>query len=129
MWANKNHEHIGHSSEDVQDLFGFKWEEEPRAKPGVCALSPESIYGPFWKNEHLERQDIRDGQEGVYMRLAVQVIDVSTCKPMNNAAVEIWHVSHFELTVAPQNIQLTSCRPMQTVITVRKLLVSFAVGR
>jgi len=93
-WASHSHEHTDHPSPDIQSLFGFSWDKEPSRKPALCALSPESIFGPYWLDGHPERADIRDGQEGVYMRLALQVIDVSSCLPLGeHARIDVWHVS------------------------------------
>lgn len=36
------------------------------------------------------RKDITEGQGGVKLRLNIQVVDVSNCKPVNNAYVDIW---------------------------------------
>jgi protocatechuate 3,4-dioxygenase beta subunit len=84
-------------SRDTEDLFDFKWNEEPKPTAG-CVLTPHAIYGPYWKNAQPERQDITVGVKGgVYMRLALQIIDISTCKPMPNARVDTWHVSSYTM--------------------------------
>ncbi|ORY04666.1 Intradiol ring-cleavage dioxygenase [Clohesyomyces aquaticus] len=91
-WLSSTHEKHGHSK-DPQDLFNFKWNEAPKANTAGCVLTPQSIYGPFWKDSQPERQDLRAGEEGVYMRLAMQVIDVTTCMPMQGARVDAWHAN------------------------------------
>ncbi|KAF2009314.1 aromatic compound dioxygenase [Aaosphaeria arxii CBS 175.79] len=91
-WQDSDHEHKG-QSKDPQDIFDFKWGNDPLRKPAGCALSPESIYGPFWAEGHPRRQDIRSRDEGIPMRLALQVIDVSTCKPMWNSRVDVWQAN------------------------------------
>lgn len=89
---NINHEH-NHPNKDPQSLFGFNWNNPVKANVSGCALAPESIYGPYWIEGQQERQDIRAGRKGIYTRLALQVIDVNTCMPVNGARVDVWHVS------------------------------------
>jgi protocatechuate 3,4-dioxygenase beta subunit len=52
-----------------------------------------SIYGPFWKDRQPLRQDIRAGERGIYLRLAMQVIDTTTCLPLHGAQVDVWHAN------------------------------------
>jgi protocatechuate 3,4-dioxygenase beta subunit len=90
FWAGRNHEH-DNQSPDPQKIWNFNWgQKEPYKNVGGCALAPESIYGPFWLDGQPRRQDIRGRQQGVYLRLALQVIDVSTCLPVSNARVDAW---------------------------------------
>jgi protocatechuate 3,4-dioxygenase beta subunit len=83
VWATKNDEY----------LFGFDHNKEPNAQQGTCILTPESIYGPYWHEGQTERQDVRAGQPGIYMRLSLQVIDLETCKPIEDAHVDLWHAN------------------------------------
>lgn len=58
----------------------------------VCtALTPELTEGPYYIDDMLLRDDIAEGKEGIPLQLAVTVIDVSTCQPVVDAAVDIWH--------------------------------------
>jgi protocatechuate 3,4-dioxygenase beta subunit len=41
-------------------------------------------------NEYL-RQDLREDQQGVPLVLDIGVMDVTTCQPLDQALVEIWH--------------------------------------
>ncbi|KAH7402891.1 Intradiol ring-cleavage dioxygenase [Pyrenochaeta sp. MPI-SDFR-AT-0127] len=92
-WAALNHEQkLGHSR-DPQDIFNFRWSDNPNDNASGCALTPTSIYGPYWREGQLERQDIRDGQDGIYLRLAMQVIDTGTCKPLHGAQVDVWEAN------------------------------------
>lgn len=59
------------------------------------------MYGPYWAEGHLERQDIRAGEKGLYMRLAMQVIDVQTCMPVHGARVGVWQVCIHDLSLKP----------------------------
>jgi protocatechuate 3,4-dioxygenase beta subunit len=57
----------------------------------ACVLSPEMTAGPFALDGDKLRRDIREGRPGVPLTLLTTVIDVSTCKPITGAAVDIWH--------------------------------------
>ena len=57
----------------------------------ACVLSPEMTAGPFALDGDKLRRDIREGKPGVPLNLRTTVIDVSTCKPISGAAVDIWH--------------------------------------
>ncbi|KAF7932255.1 hypothetical protein BELL_0282g00050 [Botrytis elliptica] len=56
-----------------------------------CILSPEVTQGPYYVSGEYVRADIVEEQEGVDLILDTQVIDMSTCDPVTNAFVEIWH--------------------------------------
>src|SRR4051812_21124437 len=56
-----------------------------------CVLAPEQTEGPYYVNNHLIRSDIRSGKRGAPLLLKLQVLDVSTCKPIKGATVEVWH--------------------------------------
>jgi protocatechuate 3,4-dioxygenase beta subunit len=71
----------------------LRWSDPAKPNTGGCGLAPETIYGPYWIDGQPERQDIRAGQKGIYMRLAMQVIDVATCMPVPNVRVDVWQVS------------------------------------
>jgi protocatechuate 3,4-dioxygenase beta subunit len=64
--------------------------EGARSTPD-CVLTPEQDEGPFYIDLAQVRQDIREGRPGVPLALAVTVVDASTCEPIHNAAVDIWH--------------------------------------
>src|SRR4051794_13946502 len=61
----------------------------PRAAAGI--LPPEGAEGPYYVNIDKVRRDITEGRPGVPLRLRTYVVDSDTCKPIHNAAVEIWH--------------------------------------
>ncbi len=56
----------------------------------ACTLTPEQGEGPFYVDEGLLRSDITDGQTGVPLRLGITVVKASTCRPIANAAVDVW---------------------------------------
>lgn len=56
-----------------------------------CVLAAELTEGPYYLDNQLVRQDITDGKSGVPLDLTMTVIDATSCEPLENAAVEIWH--------------------------------------
>lgn len=62
-------------------------------RSACVALTPEVTAGPFYINNALNRRNITDGQPGLALRLHLTVQDVSTCKAIANANVEIWHAN------------------------------------
>jgi protocatechuate 3,4-dioxygenase beta subunit len=57
---------------------------------GACILQPGVDEGPLYvRGEHI-RKDITEGQGGIKLRLNIQVVDVSNCKPVEGAYVDIW---------------------------------------
>jgi protocatechuate 3,4-dioxygenase beta subunit len=63
-----------------------------RAKPQCIATLARTL-GPCHTNDVPVRQDVTEGVAGLPMRLSLRIIDASTCAPVENADVEIWHVN------------------------------------
>lgn len=63
----------------------------PAATPTDCVLTPDLTEGPYYLDGQLIRSDITEGKEGVPLSLEIAVQDITTCAPLANAAVEIWH--------------------------------------
>ena len=57
----------------------------------TCVLAPEATEGPYYLDGDKVRRDIREGRPGALLTLHTTVVDVSTCKPIKGAAVDIWH--------------------------------------
>ncbi len=57
----------------------------------TCRLSPEQTAGPFYLEDALLRQDITDGKPGTPLRLQFEVLELDGCRPLDDAALEIWH--------------------------------------
>ncbi|KAF5365046.1 hypothetical protein D9758_010990 [Tetrapyrgos nigripes] len=58
----------------------------------LCVLAPEIDREDYVQmNSALVRQDITEGQPGIFMLLDVGVIDITTCQPIEGAMVEVWH--------------------------------------
>ncbi|WP_435216309.1 intradiol ring-cleavage dioxygenase [Streptomyces sp. bgisy034] len=56
-------------------------------------LTSETTEGPYYIDADKLRKDITEDQEGIPLTLRLKVIDAETCKPIRNAAVDIWHCS------------------------------------
>lgn len=56
-------------------------------------LTSETTEGPYYIDADKIRQDITEDEEGIPLTLALAVIDAETCRPVRNAAVDIWHCS------------------------------------
>ncbi|MGI5427156.1 intradiol ring-cleavage dioxygenase [Streptomyces sp. CA-179760] len=78
----------------------FAGEEPKAATPGKAAassgeacyeLTSETTEGPYYIDADKLRQDVTEDQEGIPLTLRLKVIDSETCKPLANAAVDIWH--------------------------------------
>ncbi|TPQ17483.1 intradiol ring-cleavage dioxygenase [Streptomyces sporangiiformans] len=54
-------------------------------------LTSETTEGPYYIDADKIRKDITEDREGIPMTLRIKVIDSETCKPIRNAAVDIWH--------------------------------------
>lgn len=54
-------------------------------------LTSELVEGPYYIDADKIRQDVTEDQEGIPLALTLKVIDSETCKPLRNAAVDIWH--------------------------------------
>ncbi len=57
----------------------------------ACTLTPELTEGPYYLDLLKVRKNITEGKSGIRLDLRVKVIDSSTCKAMDDVAVEIWH--------------------------------------
>jgi len=56
-----------------------------------CVLTPEQTEGPYYIPGEKLRRDITEGRPGAPFLLRAFVLDASTCRPLRNAAVDIWH--------------------------------------
>jgi len=57
----------------------------------TCVLTPEMTEGPYYVEGDKVRRNITEGKTGVPLSLRLTVLNVSTCKPIKGAAVDIWH--------------------------------------
>jgi protocatechuate 3,4-dioxygenase beta subunit len=56
-----------------------------------CVLTPEMTEGPYYVPGDKVRRNVTEGRPGVPLTLRLTVLDVSSCKPIKGAAVDIWH--------------------------------------
>ncbi len=56
-------------------------------------LTPEVTEGPYYLPLNLVRSNITESQEGVPLRLELQVVDATSCRPIPGAVVDIWHAN------------------------------------
>jgi protocatechuate 3,4-dioxygenase beta subunit len=56
-----------------------------------CVLTPEQNEGPFYIDLARVRRDVAEDRPGVPLVLALTVVDASSCEPIRDAAVDIWH--------------------------------------
>ncbi len=89
-----------------------------------CVLAPESTEGPFFLPGDKVRRNVTEGKPGVPLTLKLTVLDVSTCKPIKGAAVDIWHCDAIGTYAAATNktfmrgIQRTDAKGVATFKTV-----------
>ena len=58
----------------------------------VCyKLTSETVEGPYYIDADKIRRDVTEDREGIPLLLHLKVIDSETCRPIRNAAVDIWH--------------------------------------
>lgn len=57
----------------------------------VCRLAAEQEEGPFYVPGEMVRSKIDEGKAGVPLELKLVVLDARTCRPLVNAAVDLWH--------------------------------------
>jgi protocatechuate 3,4-dioxygenase beta subunit len=62
-----------------------------QAGAASCLLQRETTEGPYYLDLNLVRRNIKGGRPGTPLTLRFKVVDASTCRPMRNATVEIWH--------------------------------------
>ena len=60
----------------------------------ACSLTCEQILGPCYAPQAPLRQDISEGEPGIPLRMAFQLVNQADCAPMAGCEVEIWHTNH-----------------------------------
>jgi protocatechuate 3,4-dioxygenase beta subunit len=64
---------------------------EAQAASVACVLTPEMTEGPYYIAREKLRRNITEGRPGAPLTLKLRVVDATTCRPIKNAAVDIWH--------------------------------------
>lgn len=57
----------------------------------TCVLTPELTEGPYYIAAEKVRRDIREGHPGTLLTLRLRVLNVASCAPIKEAAVDVWH--------------------------------------
>jgi protocatechuate 3,4-dioxygenase beta subunit len=57
----------------------------------ACKLTARQEVGPYYIPGELFRSDIAEHKPGVPMVLKIVLLDARTCKPLMDAAVDVWH--------------------------------------
>ena len=61
------------------------------ASSAACVLTPEATEGPYYLDLDKVRRNVTEGRAGLRLDLRIKVVNASTCKPLGDVAVEIWH--------------------------------------
>ena len=56
-----------------------------------CVLTPEVTQGPYYLDLNKLRSDITEGKPGTSLAIKITVVDATSCTPIKDAAVDIWH--------------------------------------
>ncbi|HEX4485577.1 MAG TPA: intradiol ring-cleavage dioxygenase [Terriglobales bacterium] len=57
----------------------------------VCRLAVEEEEGPYYVAGEMLRSNIVETKPGIPLSLRILILDAGTCKPLPNAAVDVWH--------------------------------------
>lgn len=57
----------------------------------TCKVNAEQEVGPFYVADELVRSSIAEDRPGTPLHLTLRLLDTRTCKPLSNAAVDLWH--------------------------------------
>jgi protocatechuate 3,4-dioxygenase beta subunit len=60
-------------------------------RSATCTVTPEQTEGPYYFDVDSIRRDIREDRDGDLLRLGLRVRDASTCTPIPDAVVDVWH--------------------------------------
>ncbi|KAF2435539.1 aromatic compound dioxygenase [Tothia fuscella] len=76
----------------------------------AAVLSPEVTEGPYYVSGEYIRKDVREKEPGVKMYIDIQLVDMNTCEPAKNVAIDFWHCN---ATVSASNLQNKMLRGIQ----------------
>ncbi len=72
-------------------LLGGSGAATDEAYAASCVLTPELTEGPYYLDLRKIRRNITEGKAGLRLDLRIRVVNASTCKPIEDVAVDIWH--------------------------------------
>lgn len=77
----------------LRSAFAIAQESETIATPDalICVLTPDMTEGPYYVDDAMIRQDITDGTSGLPLQLRIAVVDTTSCQPLENVAIDVWH--------------------------------------
>jgi protocatechuate 3,4-dioxygenase beta subunit len=87
-----------------------------RSAAVACVLAPEMTDGPYYLPGEKLRRNVSEGLPGAPLALRLSVVDAATCKPIKDAAVDIWHASaagKYSGEAANDTVGLTFLRGIQ----------------
>jgi protocatechuate 3,4-dioxygenase beta subunit len=79
------------SADEATEATGTASASASSTAESCYKLTSETTEGPYYIDADKLRQDITEDKEGIPLTLQLKVIDSATCKPVANAAVDIWH--------------------------------------
>jgi len=82
---------LGGSAFAADALTGEKGRQKPVPGEDCYKLTSETTEGPYYIDADKIRRDVTEDKEGIPLLLDLKVIDNETCRPVRNAAVDIWH--------------------------------------
>ena len=56
-----------------------------------CVITPQLTAGPFYFDVDLVRRDITEGKPGTPLRVAIRLVQATSCQPIGDAVVDVWH--------------------------------------
>lgn len=56
-----------------------------------CVITPQLTAGPFHFDVGLIRRDITEGKRGIPLRVAIRLVQATSCQPIGDAVVDVWH--------------------------------------
>jgi protocatechuate 3,4-dioxygenase beta subunit len=60
-------------------------------EPSACKLTAQQEVGPYYIPGELLRSDLAEHKPGLTLVLKIVLLDARTCKPLPEAAIDVWH--------------------------------------
>lgn len=80
-----------------------------------CLLTSDTIEGPFYLPNSIVRKDIRENQPGADLHLKLKLVDVRGCRPISNAAIDIWQANAFGVYSGYEGIELPPLGALEAI--------------
>jgi protocatechuate 3,4-dioxygenase beta subunit len=82
---------VGATSFTAGGILAPQWVHAATAASDTCHLTSELTVGPFYVAKEKIRSNLVESKPGLPLLLSATVLDSRTCKPIVNAAVDLWH--------------------------------------